>query len=348
MDYKTTLFITTRACRPVNATLAVALALVVAAVPLPAQSGSSISGVVFDQSRQPVAKIWMELLDEVDAIVQRTRTDGSGRYGFYRLSNGVFQVRVVTFGTIFAQQTERVNLAPSWINRGTRSVIEQLDFHLRPARSQSPATPVAGTLFAQEVPDAARKAYDAGIALLEEKSDSEAGIARLKEAIEISPTYYMALERLGVEYVRRGEFEPAIAFLAEAIRVNPGGQGSHYALGVAQYRLKRHGEAAESLRRMISLAPNAPNAPYAYYFLGLSLVRGGNPQEAEAPLRRAYEQGGTTVPPDVHMALAKIYSDSRRYKEAADELEQFLREAPDARDAEKVREIARQLREKQR
>jgi regulator of sirC expression with transglutaminase-like and TPR domain len=46
------------------------------------------------------------------------------------------------------------------------------------------------------------------------------------------------------------------------------------------------------------------------------------------------------------MALAQIYSNSNRYKEAADELEVYLKEAPDARDAERIKTLINQLRAK--
>jgi Flp pilus assembly protein TadD len=335
-------------CRLAGVVFAFALLSSAVRGPVLAQSGSSISGVVFDHVRTPVAKLWIELLDEVDSVIQRTRTDGSGRYVFSRLSNGVFQVRVVTFGTIFAPETRRVTLAPGWTTLGTRSVNEQVDFYLTKASPGSPAPPVGGTLFAQDVPADARRTYDAAVALLDAGKDPQGGIARLEEAVRKFPSYYQALERLGVELVRLGRFEPAIVHLDNALRVNPGGQGSHYALGVAQYRLKKYAEATASLRRMLSLAPNAPNAPFADYFLGLALIRAGSPKEAESHLKRASEHPGEAVPSDVHMALAQIYSGSSRYREAADELEQFLRQTPDARDAEKVREIARQLRAKQR
>jgi regulator of sirC expression with transglutaminase-like and TPR domain len=46
------------------------------------------------------------------------------------------------------------------------------------------------------------------------------------------------------------------------------------------------------------------------------------------------------------MHLAKYYSENKRYKEAADELELFLKQAPDARDAEKIKALIKQLRAK--
>jgi regulator of sirC expression with transglutaminase-like and TPR domain len=68
-------------------------------------------------------------------------------------------------------------------------------------------------------------------------------------------------------------------------------------------------------------------------------------KEAEEPFKRAYQLGGKRIP-DVHMFLAQIYSNSKRYKEAADELELFLNEAPDARDSQNIRALIAQLRAK--
>ena len=50
--------------------------------------------------------------------------------------------------------------------------------------------------------------------------------------------------------------------------------------------------------------------------------------------------------PEVHWQLAGLYRDQKRYKEAADELELFLKAEPKAADAVKIREMIKQLREK--
>lgn len=311
------------------------------------QSNNAISGTVFNAARQPLPDLWIELLDEVNSMIGRTRTDSVGRFSFYRLTSGTFQVRVLTYGTNYISQTERVTLVPTAPTAGRGSHHEQIDFYLRekadPGNSGA-GTP--GTVFAQEVPDAARKAYERGVSLIDEGKNVEAGITKLKEATVLFPEYYLALERLGMEYVKLQQYDPAFTALNKAITVNPRGYNSFYTLGVAQYRLKRFPEAAEALSRMVGLAPGAPNTPFAQYFLGLALIKSGKPEEAESHLKRAYEQGGKNIPVDVHMALAQIFSNSKRYKEAADELELFLKEAPDATDTDKIKAIIKQLRDK--
>ena len=306
------------------------------------RGGNSISGRVVDSSRKPVGNMWVELLDEVNSIIGRVRTDSSGRFEFPRLSAGVFQVRVVTAGTEWAPQTTRVELAQAMTAAGGSAFSEYVNFVLKPG--SAPA--VAGTFFAQEVPEAARKAFDDGVAKLAEGTDVEGGLASLNMAIEAFPTYFMALERLGIAYVKLSRYEPAIPLLTKALEVNPNAFESLYTLGVAQYRLKKYAESTATLRKSLTMAATSPNAPLAQYFLGLALLRDGKPGDAEPQLRKAYKLGGRNIPSDVHMALAQIYSNDRRYREAISELELFLKESPDAPDAEKIRTIIAQLRQK--
>jgi tetratricopeptide (TPR) repeat protein len=311
---------------------------------LAAQGRNSINGIITDANRRPVNRIRVELLNEVDMLVATTYTDAGGRYNFNNLTQGNFVVKVVPSGDYVAQSI-RVQL---YYAGGSGAQFEQVNFVLKSALDSKDATAPAnaGMIFAQSVPEDARKAYELAVTTLDSGRDSEAGIAQLKEALNLFPTYYLALERLGAEYVKREQFEQARETLGKAIEVNPKGALSHYALGVTQIKLKQYTEAINSLRRSLVLAPDSQNAPSTYYYLGLGLVRTGKTDEAEAEFKRAYEKGAKRIPSDVHMHLAQIYSNSKRYKEAADELELFLKETPNARDAESIKNIIKQLRAK--
>jgi regulator of sirC expression with transglutaminase-like and TPR domain len=48
----------------------------------------------------------------------------------------------------------------------------------------------------------------------------------------------------------------------------------------------------------------------------------------------------------VHWHLAGLYNDQKRYAEAAAALELFLKNKPDARDAEKIKQLIAQLKQK--
>ena len=83
---------------------------------------NSISGHVSD-GRSGIPNLQVELLNDMDSVIQRTKTDSSGLFAFRRLSTGIFQVRVQTYGTSYIGQTKRVQL------ERTRA-FEQVDFVL--------------------------------------------------------------------------------------------------------------------------------------------------------------------------------------------------------------------------
>lgn len=313
-----------------------------------AQGRNTIGGHVFDSARRPVESVYVELLDEVDTVLRRVRTDASGRYVFSNLSDGNFQIRVLTHGTNLVGQTRRVSVTNFMGGAAGQSYEEH--FTLAAGKPSGDTTAVSsstpGVVFVQEgVPETAKAAYEKAVREIErEGGDKDSALAELKKAVEIFPTYYLALERLGTEHVRRGQFEPARAALLKAVEVNPRGYRSLYALGVAQYNLRQKAEATLSLRRSVELNPSSVNSQL---WLGIVLLKDGKTAQAEPHLKRAHELGDKRVP-DVHMYLAQLYSDTKRYAQAADELEHFLKDAPQARDAESIRKLIRQLREKAR
>jgi len=301
------------------------------------QGRNGISGHVFNTSRRPVEQLNIELLDEFDSVIATTRTSSSGLYIFNDLRGGSYQVRVLTHGTPYDAQTERITMS------GLGSQIIQMDFTLKEKRSSAAAaTSSPGTVYVQEVPEAARKAYERGLKNLADDKKGEAGLADLKAAIDLFPQYYMALERLGTEYFNRQQYNAARLVLIRAIEVNSRGYGSLYALGLAQFHLKQTKAAVESLRRAVELNSNSLNVQL---WFGIVLRQDAQFEQAESHLKRAKVLANGRVP-DVHWHLALLYHKLNRFSEAAQELELFLKGQPDARDAELVKKLIKQMKEK--
>ena len=300
------------------------------------QNGNSISGHVSDNQRSPIADLRVELLNEVDTVIQTSKTDGSGLFVFRKLSDGTFQVRVQASGTSYVGQTKRVELSrPS----GFGVAFEEVDFVLsKPRNASSSSKP--GVVFAQEVPDQARKQYLKAAELLQKEHREEA-VAALNRAIEIYPQYFDALEMLGSERVKQQEYELAVPPLMKAVEINARAYPSWYALGVAQYNLKQLPAAVEALRRAASLNEKSINANL---WLGTVLRQTGRLDEAETYLKRANLLADAKVA-DAHWQLALLFNQLKRFREAADELELFLKVQPDARDADKIRKLIQRLRE---
>jgi tetratricopeptide (TPR) repeat protein len=301
--------------------------------PLPQTALYSVSGHVSDDRRNAIPDLQVELLNDVDSVIQRTKTDSSGLFVFRALSTGIFQVRVQTYGTNYLGQTQRVQL------ERTRA-FEQLDFVLVMRKTSS--TTAVGAVFVQEVPDGARKEFERGAALLQKTDQRQEGLETLKKAIDIFPLYFDALELLGTEYVKEREFEPAIPVLTKAVEVNGRSYQSLYALSVAQYNLKQVPLAIESIRRAVNLNQKSSSANL---WLGMLLRQSDKLDEAETYLKQA-DHLAASKSPDAHWQLALLFNQLKRYKEAADELELFLKVQPDSRDEEMIKKLIQQLRQK--
>jgi len=300
-------------------------------------NSNSISGHVANDQRVPLADVRVELLNEVDSVIRTVKTDGSGLFVFRKLSDGTFQVRVQTSGTNYISQTKRVDLARP---HGFGAAFEELDFILNNARNNS-ITAKPGVVFVQEVPEPARKQYQKGAELLEKSNKRQEAFAALKSAIDIFPQYFDALEMLGTERVRDAQYEAAIPLLTKALQINARGYASCFALGVAQYNVKQLQPAIESFRRAVSLNEKSINANL---WLGIALRQTSRLDEAESYLKRADLLAESKLP-EAHWQLALLFNQLKRFKEAADELEKFLKVQPDARDVELIKKLIQRLRQ---
>jgi tetratricopeptide (TPR) repeat protein len=311
------------------------------------QIGNQISGHIFDDARRPVSQMYVELMNDLYQTIARTRTDSSGFYVFTRLSSGRFKIKVIVTGTGYREQVQdvEINNFTHQTTTGTSSSKEfrELDFYLRTRETDTGAVTNAspGVVFAQEVPAEAKKIYESAVRDLDAKRDTQ-GLQELKKSIELFPSYYAALERLGTEYTRRGEYVAAVILLRKAVDVYPKGYQSLYSLGVALYSLNELASAIDMFDKATAISPNSVNSQL---WLGKSLREKGQYEKAEPHLKRANELGKNRVP-EAHWQLALLYNHTKRNHEAADELEAYLKLKPDAPNADSIREMIRKLREK--
>jgi tetratricopeptide (TPR) repeat protein len=312
------------------------------------QGRNTIYGTVFSAvGRRPVPDIYVELLSDVYQSLDRARTDASGRFTFRGLSDGVYKVKVLSGATDFIEQTIDVQLVTLSAVAGSGSASEHVDIYLKAREITGVGGPFAappGVIFAQEVPDAAKKLFDKAIIDLRDRKETE-GYDGLRKAIEIFPAYYAALERLGIGYVLKGtpaHFEAARMLLMKAVEVNPRGFSTLYALGLAQYKLKQTDEAVANLRRATSLHGQSADA---HLHLGMALMQGKKAADAETAFKRANELSKGKGA-EAHYQLARLYSEQNRYAEAATELDLYLKLNPTTPDAEKIRQTIQQLRDK--
>jgi tetratricopeptide (TPR) repeat protein len=209
---------------------------------------------------------------------------------------------------------------------------------------------IPGVVFVQNVPEQAKRNYDEGIVYLRDKKEEQA-FAKLRQALEVFPDYYAALDRLGAEYGVRGVTDKGIdkeylqaglVLLTKAAQVNPRGYSSMYGLGWIEYHLGMTPEAIDHLGKAAALYGKAPEP---YLMLGKAYRRAKTPDKAEEALKRA-DQLANGKDPDIHWTLANVYNEQKRYGEAAAQLELYLKNAPKGEDPQKIKDLISKLREK--
>ena len=317
--------------------IALILLLLSGAAPTRSQNSyrNTITGFVFDGQRTPVTQIPIEITNEVGQVLGRTKTDGSGRYFFGGLSSGKFTIRVLPFGTNFEEQSGEVEIINISRAGGSTSDNAQKDFYLRSRRNASDAKVVTGTVYAQDVPAAAVKLYEQGIGELAEKR-TEAGMDLLLKAVKIFPDYFLALERLGREYISQQKYDYARAAFLKTVSVNDRSFNGWYGLSYASYALKDPKTGVPAGQKATELNSSSVDA---FLILGLAHRQAKQYKEAEKSLLQAKKLANGTQP-DVFWNLALLYAnDMSRFKDAADELELYLKVSTDEKKNESVRKL---------
>lgn len=300
-----------------------------------AQPGNSITGNVFDEKRNPIPDVYLELYSDMGSPIRRTKASAVGSYSFRGLGDGAFVVRVLPYGTDFVQQEKRINLMSIGARPGFGGANEQVDFYLQPRRSPvNPDSGTPGVVFVQEIPKRAEDLYVEGMALLSNKRPSEAH-AKLRESIEVFPTYFAALDRLASEYVLIKEYRPAFVLFTAALNVNPKSYSSWFGLGVCQFRLNLVADSLVSLQRANDLQPEAV---YGLLWLGIALHSNGRLGEALNILKKADRSGGSKIS-DINFQMARVLKDQGKYREAADQLEIVLAKDPQVENAEELKKM---------
>ena len=323
------------------------------------QSRSTIYGSVYGVDRRPVADVYVELLDDFNASIRQQKTDASGRFQFAGLFDGRYILKIHTGNTGYMEHTQQIVIAAvSSVSgnqtggRSSGSDNQHIDIALRLDQRglTGPFSLAPAVIFVQEVPPAAKRSYDEGVALLREKKDDQ-GFAKIREALEVFPDYWAALDRLGGEYANRGVsdkgknpeyLQAGLVLLTKAIQVNPKSFSSTFGLGWTEYHLGMNSEAIDHLGKATGLyGKNAE--PYLYQ--GKAYRRSKMPEKAEEALKKADQLAAGKVA-DIHWELAGVYNDQKRYGEAADQMELYLKSAPKGEDVEKIKDLVKRLRDK--
>ncbi len=191
------------------------------------------------------------------------------------------------------------------------------------------------------VPEPARELYFQALASAEAGEPAKA-ITQLKAALNIHPDFPIALNELGVQYLRTSQADKAAESLSKAVKLAPNDFQPRLNYGIALLNLRQLPEAEEQLRFATSKQAGSPTA---HMYLGIALAIQRKLDEGQKELEAAIATKSQEVFL-AHRYLSGIYLERHQYALAANELESYLKLVPKAPDAERLRQKIKELRGK--
>ena len=269
-------------------------------------------------------------------VEQFTMSDEAGAFSFRRLKGGSYTV-VVDAGPEFEPAFETIDIIEPAVQRNDAGQVYTVSLRLQPHVNEQRPTRTVDAASA-DVPEEAQKLYKD--ALEASKSDRKRAIDLLKAALKIHPTYFSALNELGVQYLKLKDLDKAEAALTAAIEVAPKSFAPRLNRGIVFIQRRNYEAARAELQRAVDVESTSAAA---HLYLGQSLIGLGAYEVAEKELRIAIGLGGGESL-EAHRYLGAVYIETGNHERAASELETYLKFVPKARDSEKIREIIKEQR----
>lgn len=268
-----------------------------------------------------------------------TMTDTNGRFVFRRLAPGNYTI-IIDGGDAYENVNEQTNIIQAGRSMGSTEQIIPILIRLKPKPGESIRPEVIRAELAN-VPKPAVDLYNSALKLAQEGKNKEA-IENLNQAVLIHPTFILAFNELGVQYQKLNELEKAAEALQSALKIDQKAFAPLVNFGIVLVRMKRYPEAEVVLRA--ALQENDKSA-IAHYYLGRALAYLGKFDDAEKELNQAVTWGGEQMK-EAHRYLGAIYHARGDTPKAIAQLEIYLKVAPKAEDADQVRQLIKQLKNK--
>jgi Tfp pilus assembly protein PilF len=273
-------------------------------------------------------------------------SDTNGSFSFRQLKAGNYTV-VIEGGDFFETQRESVYIDPAtFAPRTTQGIVPvsrpfTLQIYLRPKPGPAQAKPGVLNAALANVPKAAVEHYDKAMESVA-RHETDKAIHELKRALELYPNFGLALNELGVQYMKKGELDKAAEVLVRVIRISPEASEPSLNYGICLLQQKKFAQAETQLRDAVKRNEHAFTA---HLYLGISLIHFKNYAESETELLKAITLGGAKAS-QAHYYLGGVYWQIGNLRQAAEQLEMYLRLEPKAANAEKIRNTIKDLRGK--
>jgi len=310
--------------------------------PIGGEGSNTIQGRVYFPSNEQKGKaVKLHLETNLPISSQSATTDQDGVFRFNGLPPGTYTV-VVDGGKEYESSRETVTIEPIGGSR-----VSQVNIILRP-KVDANNEAFAG------IPKPALEAYQKGNTALQ-KSDFKTAAQFLNEAVTAAPTFAMAYSDLGSAYEKLFQWGKAAEAFRALVKLKPTDATAQNNLGIALYnegdelmRQQKYEDAEKKFNEMEAVMRESiklKDTSVPHYYLGLMLIKFKTYEEAQKELELAISHGGENTPL-YHKMLGGVYMSTHKNKQAADELEKYLKLEPNDKSAEQIRTTIKDLRSK--
>jgi tetratricopeptide (TPR) repeat protein len=264
-------------------------------------------------------------------------TDQQGLFEFNNLSQGNY--------TVEAEADRERELEPAvervqvFKKTAVSVTLTLRDKAAKPSEQRHAAGVVSAEELGAAVPAKAAEAFERGSRAAREGRPAEA-VEHLEKAVTLHPEYLAARNDLGTQLLALGRLEEAEEQLREAARLNPKAFNPQLNLAIVLVGRRRMAEAAEAAERALGLNPASPAARL---YLGIALAGLEESDRAENELSAAYRLGGAPFAL-AQFHLGQLYLNRGERALALKAFETYLRDVPDAANAEQVKRLIGVLR----
>jgi Tfp pilus assembly protein PilF len=268
-------------------------------------------------------------------LVDQQMTDSSGKVTF--LPKDFTRYVVIVRERGYREEIRPVDLSntpTAGVSITLVSVPESEDRKLAPAPA-SGGSISAGNL---NVPEAARKEFDAGQKLFQVKHDATGSIGHYQKAIKLYDGFTQAHLMLGLAYLQDHKLKESQAELERAIQLDDKSGASYLTLGANLNQQKDYTGAEKALLRGLELNPESPEG---HYELAKAYWAQRRWQEA-----RPHAEKAEKLQPDqpgVHVLMGNILLQSHENEQAIKEFNEYLRLEPEGPMSKGVRDMIKKL-----
>jgi tetratricopeptide (TPR) repeat protein len=203
-----------------------------------------------------------------------------------------------------------------------------------PLASPGANAPATVSVTELRAPKDARKAYEKAQHALQKRKLAEAQM-ELEQAVRVYPHYAAAWADLGWLYAQQNRLDPARHAFAQARSADQNFVPAYLGLAALAMHESKWPEVVELSARATRL--DGADFPAAFYFNSLGNFQLGKLDNAEGSARQAEGLDPHHAWPQVSLLLGVILAQKQDYSGATAEFKSYLKSAPNAANADKVR-----------